>query len=86
MSIGKDNRREILKKILAGTLAADSVTLELLRTKGTATILIVVQHDSGLYSIGEEPGITEEQMKERVKGTVHVIVDEETAHLGSAII
>ncbi|WP_242916327.1 hypothetical protein [Pontibacter liquoris] len=86
MSIGKDNVRSLLKKILTGSLAADSAALELLRAKGTIPLLIVVQHENGLYSIGEDTGLTQVQMKERVKGAVHAIIDSEDYQLGSTAI
>jgi hypothetical protein len=81
-----DNRRNILKMLLRGHLTPSAAASELLKaTGGTNAILIVVQATDGLYSIGDEHGLTESEMRARTKGTIHVIVSKEVAQLGAAL-
>lgn len=79
----EDNRRRILKQLARGDVNAAAAVSELRKASNdTSPVLIVVRCSDGLYTIGEDKNLTEEQMKEKVKWKDHVILDEDDALLG----
>lgn len=86
MSRQENSKRSILKQLLAGQLTAERAALELRKANGEPIpFLIVVEDPEGRYTVGNEQDLLEQQMRERIKGHMHVIVGPEVAKLGSVI-
>ncbi|PRY09026.1 hypothetical protein CLV24_11977 [Pontibacter ummariensis] len=68
----KDNRRSILKQVLAGTLPGPAAALELKKACRIASNVAICYPD-GLYSFGEERGLSKTQVLERATGTIFLL-------------
>jgi hypothetical protein len=79
-----NNKRAILKQLLNGHLNAIQAASQLQNGSEGNTIALVVRGSDGLYIIGDERNLTEEQMRVKVKSSIHVILGEDSRLLAGA--